>query len=59
MTIRERFFIVIIIGLLVGLWMRDRAEAQGPGLLFGSDSVTGASSVIQTNGTNALKVVGQ
>lgn len=59
MTIRERFLLVIIAGLLVGLWMRDRAEAQGPAMLFGRDSVSGATSVIQTNGTNALKVVGQ
>ena len=59
MTLRERFLIAIIAGLLVGLWMRDRAEAQGPAMLFGRDSSSGASSVIQTNGTNALKVLGK
>jgi len=59
MTYREKVLIAIIFGLLGGLWMHERAEAQSPGLLFGSDSVTGAASVIQTNGANALKVAGQ
>ena len=59
MTLRERVLLAIIAGLLVGLFIRDSAEAQGPAMLFGRDSVSGASSVIQTNGTNALKVLGK
>ncbi len=59
MTLRERFLLAIIACLLAGLWMRDKAEAQGPVMLFGRDSSSGASSVIQTNGTNALKVLGK
>lgn len=59
MATREKFYIVIIVAMLVGLWLRDRAEAQGPALLFGSDSVSHAASPIQTNGTNALKVLGK
>lgn len=59
MSFREKLLIAIIGGLLCGLVMRDRAEAQGPAQMFGRDSVSGASSPIQTNGTNALKVLGQ
>ncbi len=58
-TFREKILISIISGLLCGLWMKDRADAQGPSLMFGSDSSSAATVPIQTNGTNALKVLGK
>lgn len=57
MSLREKFLVAIIIGLICGLWMRERADAQGPALLFGIDSSSGASSPVQTDGSNALKVL--
>lgn len=60
MTLRERVLIAIIGGLLVGLVMRDRADAQTDrALLRALDSVSGGQVPIQTNGTNALKVIGK
>lgn len=58
-TMREKILLAIIGGLLIGLFMRDAAEAQNPGLLFGRDGTSGANSVIQTNGSNAIKVTGK
>ncbi len=59
MSLREKCLVAIIVGLVFGLWMRERAEAQGPSLMFGRDGTSGAASPIQTNGTNALKVLGK
>jgi len=59
MTLRERILIAIIAGLLCGLVIRDRAEAQGPSLLFGVDSVSAFPVPIQTDGSNALKILGK
>jgi len=59
MTMREKILLALISGLLIGLVLRDGAEAQSPGLLFAHDSVTATASPIQTNGSNALKVIGK
>ena len=59
MSSLSRWFLA---GLLIGFLWRVAAVsvgAQNPGLLFGSDSSTGAASVIQTDGSNALKVTGK
>lgn len=58
MTLREKILLAIIGGLLSGLWVRDNAEAVS-GVLFGVDSVSNNPAPIQTNGTNALKVLGK
>lgn len=59
MTFRERVLVAIIAGLLCGLIVKDRADAQGPALAFGRDSTSGAATPINTDGSNALKVVAQ
>lgn len=56
-TVREKVLLAIIAGLLVGLVMRDRAEAQNPSLINGRDSSSLATVPIQTNGSNALKAL--
>lgn len=59
MTTREKILIAIIGVLLCGLAYQDRVEAQNPAVLFAIDSASGAATPIQTNGTNAIKILGK
>lgn len=59
MTLRERILIGIIAGLLVGFVMHDTADAQGPAQIWGVDSSSGLPVPIQTDGSNALKILGK
>lgn len=57
MTLREKVLVAIIVGLLCGLYLDRSTEAQSPAMLFGTTS--GVAAPIQTNGSNALKVLGK
>jgi hypothetical protein len=49
--------LAILAGLLFGYMLQGTVSTQNAELLFGSDSSSGAPVVIQTDGSNALKVV--
>lgn len=51
---------VAVAGLWLGLWLQGTVVgAQPASLLFGQDSVSGVATTIQTDGSNALKVLGK
>lgn len=55
---QKRLWLAALAGLLVGKLLQGAVvQAEIPNLAFGLDSASGAAVSIQTNGTNALKVV--
>jgi len=51
---------VTVAGLWLGMWLQGTVVgAQPASLLFGQDSVSGVATTIQTDGSNALKVLGK
>lgn len=53
------YLFIGVLGLALGLLLQARVETQAPGLLFSRDSASNAAVVVQTNGSNALKVLGK
>lgn len=53
-----KYLLLIVLGLLLGVLLNGiPVVAQNAEAIFGSDSSTSLPSVIQTNGSNALKVI--
>jgi hypothetical protein len=53
------YLLIGVLGLVLGIFLQVRVETQAPGLLFARDSASNTAVVVQTNGSNALKVVGK